>query len=164
MTFDPFDPFDPRNPYAMFHDYHLKFADQAEAEGVLFEELPNFSPPSEEVVKTKYLVKGTAENDFEDYTTYDPPEGAEILDSWPEKTEWTDWNAPPRMMKVPKYAAIDVIGTIYKPTGEMLLGEDGEYPAMAPVPGWHANVRHTGEAPELDKYTIQVDTPVRMWA
>ena len=64
-----------------------------------------------------------------------------------------------------KYLAVDVIGTIYKPTGEMLLGEDGEYPAMAPVPGWHANVRHTGEAPELDKYTmIQVDTPVRMWA
>ena len=151
----------------MYTDYFLKFVDQAEANAVLFEERPNFSPPEKTVIATKYLVKGTAEDDFEDYTTYDPPEGAEVLDSWPEETTQTDWNAPPQMMKVPKYAAIDVIGTIYKPTGKLLPAPDGSGDAvdeMAPIDGWHVNVRHTSEAPELDAYKVEVATPVRMWA
>lgn len=59
--------------------------------------------------------------------------------------------------------ALDVIGTIYKPTGEMLLGEDGEYPAMAPIDGWHVNVRGP-EALELNPYVIEVKTPARAWA
>ncbi len=164
MTYDPFDPF---NEVTMFTDYFLKFADEAEAEAVLFEELPNFSPPSKTVIATKYLVKGTAENDFEDYMTYNPPEGAEILDSWPETTERTDWNAPPQMMKVPKYAAVDIVGVIYKPTGKVLPAPDGSGEAvdeMAPIDGWHVNVRHTDEAPELDAYKVEVKTPARMWA
>ena len=148
----------------MYTDYHLKFTDQAEADAVLFKELPNFSPPEKTVIATKYLMKGTAENDFEDYTTYDPPEGAEVLDSWPEETTEIDWNAPPQMMKVPKYAAVDVIGTIYKPTGKMLQTDEGEVPEMAPVEGWHVNVRHTDEAPELEAYKVEVATPVRGWA
>ena len=59
--------------------------------------------------------------------------------------------------------AIDTIGVIYKPTGEMLLGEDGEYPAMAPIAGWHVNVRGP-EALELNPYVIDVKTPARVWA
>ena len=59
--------------------------------------------------------------------------------------------------------AIDTIGVIYKPTGEMLLGEDGEYPAMAPIEGWHVNVRGP-EAPELEPYLVEVKTPARVWA
>lgn len=148
----------------MYTDYFLKFADQAEADSVLFDELPNFSPPEKTVIATKYLVKGTAENDFEDYTTYDPPEGAEVLDSWPEETTRTDWNAPPQMMKVPKYAAIDVIGVIYKPTGNMLTTTEGDAPEMAPLEGWHVNVRHLGEAEELAAYQVFPETPVRGWA
>ena len=67
-------------------------------------------------------------------------------------------------VKVPKYAAVDVIGTIYKPTGNMLQTEEGEVPEMAPVEGWHANVRHTAEAPELAAYQVFPETPVRGWA
>jgi hypothetical protein len=69
-------------------------------------------------------------------------------------------------VKVPKYAAVDVIGTIYKPTGKMLKAKKGEEPApeMAPLEGWHANVRHTGEAPELDAYKVTPQNPVRGWA
>lgn len=59
--------------------------------------------------------------------------------------------------------SIDVIGVIYKPTGEMLLGEDGEYPAMAPLDGWHVNVRGP-EAPELEPHVVEVKTPTRVWA
>jgi hypothetical protein len=65
---------------------------------------------------------------------------------------------------VPKYAAIDVIGTIYKPTGKMLTTPEGEVPEMAPLEGWHVNVRHTGEAPELEAFRVFPATPSRMWA
>ena len=90
----------------MYHDMFLKFADQAEADAVLFE-------------------------------------GEE---------------------RRPKYAAVDVIGVIYKPTGKMLTTDEGEVPEMAPIDGWHVNVRHTSEAPELDAYKVEVATPARMWA
>jgi len=65
---------------------------------------------------------------------------------------------------VPKYAAIDVVGTIYKPTGEMIQTDEGEVPEMAPLDGWHANVRHTDEAPELEAFRVFPQTPSRMWA
>jgi hypothetical protein len=68
---------------------------------------------------------------------------------------------------VPKYAAVDVVGVIYKPTGNVLPAEDesGEaVPEMAPIDGWHVNVRHTDEAPELDAYKVEVKTPSRAWA
>ena len=63
-----------------------------------------------------------------------------------------------------KYAAIDVIGTIYKPTGEMITTDEGEVPEMAPVEGWHVNVRHTAKAPNLTAYQIFPKSPVRGWA
>lgn len=67
-------------------------------------------------------------------------------------------------IKVPKYTAIDVIGTIYKPTGEMLTVEDGEpVPEMAAIPGFHVNVRHEAEAPELAQFAVTPSTPSRNW-
>jgi hypothetical protein len=65
---------------------------------------------------------------------------------------------------VPKYAAVDVVGTIYKPTGKMLTTDEGPVPEMAPLDGWHANVRHTDDAPELAPYQVFPVTPARMWA
>jgi len=65
--------------------------------------------------------------------------------------------------KVPRYLAVDVIGTIYKPTGKMLTSDEGPVEEMAPVPGWHVNVRHSEEAPELASFIIQVKTPCRVW-
>jgi hypothetical protein len=67
-------------------------------------------------------------------------------------------------VKTPRYAAIDVIGTIYKPTGEMIQTDEGEVPEMAPLDGWHVNVRHTDEAPELEAFRVFPATPSRMWA
>jgi len=66
-------------------------------------------------------------------------------------------------VKVPKYAAVDVIGVIYKPTGEMITTDEGEVPEMAPVDGWHVNVRHNAEAPELEAYRVHPATPQRVW-
>ena len=68
------------------------------------------------------------------------------------------------VFKTPRYAAVDVIGVIYKPTGKMLQTDEGEVPEMAPVDGWHVNVRHTADAPELDAYKVAPKAPVRGWA
>ena len=68
---------------------------------------------------------------------------------------------------VPKYAAVDIIGTIFKPTGNVLPAPDESGDAvdeMAPIDGWHVNVRHTDEAPELAPYQVFPATPARMWA
>jgi hypothetical protein len=100
----------------MYHDMHLKFADQVEADGILFDEQTSVQ---DDVVET---------------------------------------------YKVPKYAAVDTIGVIWKPTGKMISTDEGEVPEMAPLEGWHANVRHTAEAPELDLYRVTPQNPVRGWA
>lgn len=55
-----------------------------------------------------------------------------------------------------KYVAIDVIGTIYKPVGDTL--------EMAPLDGWHVNVRHNAVASELTAYQIYPQHPIREWA
>ena len=101
----------------MYTDYFLKFADQAEADSILFTEQTNVQG---DVVET---------------------------------------------VKVPRYAAGDVIGVIYKATGKVLPSDSGDaVDEMAPIDGWHVNVRHTDEAPELDAYKVEVATPARMWA
>jgi hypothetical protein len=70
--------------------------------------------------------------------------------------------------KQPRYAAIDVIGQMYKATGQTIQTDDGENyytsDVMESVPGWHVNVRHTSEAPELEQYRVFPQTPSRMWA
>ncbi|WFC15434.1 hypothetical protein [Aeromonas salmonicida] len=62
-------------------------------------------------------------------------------------------------------AALDVIGTIYQPTGETMM--EGELvPVMAPVPGYHANVRTRSAAlaTALDAQRVYPKTPTQKWA
>jgi hypothetical protein len=85
-----------------------------------------------------------------------------------EPTEWDNSGeepVPTAWEPRPNYANIDTIGIIYKPTGEMLQGEDGEYPEMAPIEGWHVNIRLVdGEDGEpLEPFVVQPKTPVRVW-
>ena len=63
-------------------------------------------------------------------------------------------------------AALDVIGTIYQPTGETTLVDGQEVPVTAPVPGYHANVRTTDAAlaAALEPVTVVVETPQYVWA
>lgn len=69
----------------------------------------------------------------------------------------------------PKYAAIDIIGIFHQPTGRkipvaMVEGQAAEMvDEMAPIVGWHANVRHTEPMPELDAWKITPTTPMRVW-
>lgn len=59
--------------------------------------------------------------------------------------------------------ALDIIGTIYQPTGNTLTDEEGnEYPEMAAIDGYHANLI-SDSAEGLP--TIEApNTPYRIWA
>ena len=63
-------------------------------------------------------------------------------------------------------AALDVIGTIYAPTGETMTIEGEEIPVTGLVPGYHVNVRTTSDelATALDAQRTYPVTPVRVWA
>jgi hypothetical protein len=59
--------------------------------------------------------------------------------------------------------SIDIIGIIYKPTGEVIKTDEGEVPEMAPIPGWHVNTR--GPMPKaLLPFSVIPEHPVRVWA
>ena len=66
--------------------------------------------------------------------------------------------------------AMDVVGVIQKPTGNILTDADGnEYPEMAPIPGWHLNIRllndnMRAEIEALDvAHGVNPATPERVW-
>lgn len=65
------------------------------------------------------------------------------------------------------HATIDTVGTIYKPTGETIETDMGEQPEMAPLDGWHVNVRLAADTPTPDSlvaYQVAPTNPVRVWA
>jgi hypothetical protein len=72
-----------------------------------------------------------------------------------EEGEATEW------MDKPNYDNTDIIGAIYKPTGE--INEEGN-PVMVDVGGYHVNVRNYSEAPELNAYVVVTNNPYRTWA
>ena len=66
----------------------------------------------------------------------------------------------------PNGAAIDIIGTIYKPTGSVTETELGPRPEMAALDGWHVNVRLEANTPTPDSlvtYQVFPAAPVRVW-
>lgn len=62
--------------------------------------------------------------------------------------------------------ALDVIGTVYEPTGQTLTDSEGiEYPEMEAQDGWHVNYRGEALPAELQPFEIDApSTPVRVWA
>lgn len=68
---------------------------------------------------------------------------------------------------ISKYTAIDVIGVINKVVEESSFvndeGIDTKNITVIPLDGYHANVRHNEECPELLPYVISPNTPSRVW-
>lgn len=88
----------------------------------------------------------------------------------PDTGEETTTNVgDPYLVQHTHHYAIDVVGTIYKPTGNMLTDADGnEYPEMAAQPGWHVNIRLIGDevrpqVEALSAYEVNPVTPERVW-
>lgn len=59
--------------------------------------------------------------------------------------------------------ALDPVGVIYKPTGNMIQTEGGEVPEMAPIDGWHVNMMCKAVKPEWEPYIITPVTPSRVF-
>jgi len=64
----------------------------------------------------------------------------------------------------PNFANIDVIGTIYRPTGEVETVDGMEVPVMAAIEGYHVNVRAVGEdTSALVPFAVSPTVPQRVW-
>lgn len=66
----------------------------------------------------------------------------------------------------PVNATIDTVGLIYQPTGNTITTDMGEQPEMAPIDGWHVNVRLSADTPTPDSlvaYQVLPANPVRVW-
>lgn len=59
----------------------------------------------------------------------------------------------------------DVIGVIYKPTGEVTVVDGIETPVMQALQGWHVNVLALDEedTTAIEVYKVEPSTPVRVW-
>lgn len=77
------------------------------------------------------------------------------MDEPPEAIEWMD---------KANYDNIDIIGTIYSPSGDLETIDGFEVPVMVALEGFHVNVRNYTEAPELDAYGVSPTNPRRIWA
>ena len=98
-----------------------------------------------------------------DYTLKFPTEAAANKLLFTEQTQvMDDVVETVKASNFPQHA-IDIIGVVYKPTGKLLTSEEGSFPEMAAVPGWHVNVRGEENA-TLAQHHIEVTTPVRGWA
>jgi hypothetical protein len=61
---------------------------------------------------------------------------------------------------------LDVIGVIYKPTGELTEEEGMQVPVMAPLDGFHANLRGELSAEQIAQLPLieAPQAPYRVWA
>jgi len=120
-----------------------------------------------EAPKTDFYLKLASEDDMptalvafykQDYTTIvDPNTGEEV----------TQLEGSPYLVQNTSDYAIDVVGTIWKPTGVMLADD---IPEMKALDGWHINIRLNGDARRADVEALSayfVDpepiTPSRVW-
>lgn len=98
-----------------------------------------------------------------DYDPEDPlnsrPDDLEMDAEWDGPSGAYEWRSLSNML--------DIIGTMYTETGNMLTDEDGnEYPEMEAMDGFHANLREElTEEQEAELPTIEAPaTPYRIWA
>ena len=64
-----------------------------------------------------------------------------------------------------KFRNTDVIGVIYKPTGETVIKGGFEQPIMQATDGWHVNVLVLDEedSSSLLEFVTHPTTPIRIW-
>jgi hypothetical protein len=67
---------------------------------------------------------------------------------------------------IAKGIALDIIGTIFKPTGNMITSGELTFPEQLPVEGFHANIRGdlTSEQQAALPLISAPATPYRVWA
>ena len=67
-----------------------------------------------------------------------------------------------------QHMAVDIVGVIYEDTGKKQTvefnGDKMTVPVMAPLPGWHVNLRGAALPQELEQYRVEPKNPRRVWA
>lgn len=120
--------------------------------------------------KTDFYIRLNSEADMQsvlsafykqDYTT-------QVDEETGEETQVPEGD--PYLVRNTRDYSIDVVGTIFEPTGNMIIDEEGfEYPESAPVPGWHINIRVVGDnvrdtVEAIDtQYGVTPTSPSRVW-
>jgi hypothetical protein len=122
-------------------------------------------------MKTDFYIKLNAEADMptalaafyrQDSTTVVDPETGE---------GHVQLEGEPYLVTATHDYAIDLVGVIYEPTGNLLTDDDGnEYPETAPIDGWHVNLRLLNDTMRdaveaIDAaYGVTPSSPSRVWA
>lgn len=141
-------------------DFYLKFETEKQSKTVL----------NKQVIDTYELVEVTDPEVLTSLNELEETEGiVELNDEKYQLFEDEVWNQLTNITytETPKYRNIDVIGTIYKETGEVEVYSEGiETPVMEAIEGFHVNVRALGDEDNesLESYAIEVATPMRVWA
>lgn len=78
---------------------------------------------------------------------------------------WTEDKVGSRFLPKTIGDTLDMIGIIYKETGETITVDGMTFPKTEPIPGYHANLILYGDIPsELESILIsKPNNPVRVW-
>jgi len=110
-----------------------------------------------EAPKTDFFIRLPSEADLPTaFSAFYKQDYVTVVDEETGESTQTPEGEPYLVTHTHDYA-IDLVGVIYEPTGNMLTDDEGnEYPETAPVNGWHVNVRLVGDARREDVEAIDV--------
>ena len=110
-----------------------------------------------EAPKTDFYIKLNSEADLPTaFSAFYKQDYVTVVDEETGESTQTPEDEPYLVTHTHDYA-IDLVGVIYEPTGDMLTDDEGnEYPETAPIDGWHVNVRLVGDARREDVESIDV--------
>ena len=108
-----------------------------------------------EAPKTDFYIKLPSEADLPTvFSAFYKQDYVTVVDEETGESTQTPEGEPYLVTHTHDYA-IDLVGVIYEPTGNMLTDDEGnEYPETAPVDGWHVNVRLVGDGRREDVEAI----------
>lgn len=123
-----------------------------------------------EAPKTDFYIKLPSEADLPTaFSAFYKQDYVTVVDEETGESSQVADSDPYLVMHTHDYA-IDLVGIIYEPTGNMLTDDEGnEYPETAPVDGWHVNFRLVGDARRADieaidaVYGLIPNSPSRVW-
>ena len=123
-----------------------------------------------EVIKTDFYLKLTNEAAMPSVLSSFYTQDTETTVDEETGEETTTNVGDPYLVSNSSDYAIDVVGTLYEPTGATLTDDDGmEYPEMQAMTGWHVNIRLVGDAVRetveaLDtSHGVTPEAPMRVW-
>jgi len=123
-----------------------------------------------EAPKRDYFIKLNSEADLPTaFAAFYKQDYVTVVDEETGESTQTPEGEPYLVSHTHDYA-IDLVGTIYAPTGNTLTDAEGnEYPETAPIDGYHVNVRLIGDGRREDveaidaTYGVAPNSPSRVF-